>query len=186
MAVVHIISPISFLILLSGAYLTAAMPICKTVNTQNIHLKRLQSTMNLTRHLTNETHSCNQSLPNCVTNNIDFLCNLAVLHVFTNESSFLQPDSEVLSENFESMFQNTVTEVNEHDCTADYRSVNIFGYCYHHYINSDWITEMIISKITNWDILYSSDQPYCQIQCCKLHYIMFSYGLKYTGSMANF
>ena len=89
MAVVHIISPISFLILLSGAYLTAAMPICKTVNTQNIHLKRLQSTMNLTRHLTNETHSCNQSLPNCIMKNMDFLCNLAVLHVFTNESSFL-------------------------------------------------------------------------------------------------
>ena len=89
MAVVHIISPLSFLILLSGAYLTAAMPICTTLNSQDIHLKRLQSTMDSTRDFANEILSCNQTLPECITINIDLLCNVAVLHVFANESSSL-------------------------------------------------------------------------------------------------
>ena len=147
MAVLHTISQLSFLILLFGAYLTVARPTCETITPQMIHVKRLQTTMELTRNLLNETLSCNQSVPNCIAENTDFLCSLIVLHLFTNESSlvsseyhyccactyyfsfansyysvnpcmlilngcffpFLQP--EALSEQFESIFQNTTTEV---------------------------------------------------------------------------
>ena len=92
MAVLHTISQLSFLILLFGAYLTVARPTCKTVTTQMIHVKRLQTTMELTRNLLNQTLSCNQSVVNCVTNSIDFLCNLAVLHLFSNESSLVSSE----------------------------------------------------------------------------------------------
>ena len=87
MAVLHTISQLSFLILLFGAYLTVARPTCQTVTTQMIHVKRLQTTMELTRNLLNETLSCNQSVSDCIAETTEFLCSLTVLHLFTNESS---------------------------------------------------------------------------------------------------
>ena len=90
----HIISHLSVLVLLIGAYLTAAMPICnematdQTITTQTILLKQLQSAMNLSRdHLNvlNKNLSCSESGPDCIGEKMAFdslLCKLTVLYQF--------------------------------------------------------------------------------------------------------
>lgn len=78
MAVLRIISQLSFLIFLIGAYLTAAMPTGNEVATGNQHLQQLQGAVNLTRNAFNARE-----------NDTNLLCKLVVLHKFSkrvNES----------------------------------------------------------------------------------------------------
>ena len=117
MAAVQIIGQLSFLILLIGAYLTAAMPTGNEVDTSqpttNQRLQQLQDAMNLTRNIFNARR-----------NDSDLLCNLVVLHKFSkkvNESLVCSTATVLLWQNiiathiYISFLQPTGSSMDEED-----------------------------------------------------------------------